>query len=84
MRGYADAGRALDLEENEDQIRCVAAPVRDASNRIVGAISVSSAAQYMTHDRMQELSGEVLATAHAISAELGWNGSNAAREGERK
>lgn len=84
MQGYASAGYAFDLEENEDQIRCVAAPIRDAGGRIVGALSVSSAAQYMTHDRMQELSGEVLATAHAISAELGWNGSNAAREGERK
>ena len=31
MRDYAKAGYALDLEENEDRIRCVAAPVRDAT-----------------------------------------------------
>ena len=73
MKGYAAAGRAFDLEENEDQIRCVAAPVRDASNRIVGAISVSSAAQYMDDARMEALSDDVLATARAISTELGWN-----------
>lgn len=72
MRGYATSGRAFDLEENEDQIRCVAAPIRDASNRIVGAISVSSAAQYMDDARMETLSDDVLDTARAISADLGW------------
>ena len=61
------------LEENEDQIRCVAAPVRDATGQIVGAISVSSAAQYMSDDRMAALSDDVRATATAISHDLGWN-----------
>lgn len=72
MRGYVSAGRAFDLEENEDQIRCVAAPIRDSSGKIVAAISVSSAAQYMADDRMAALSGDVLATAMAISHDLGW------------
>lgn len=80
MKGYAAAGRAFDLEENEDQIRCVAAPIRDASNRIVGAISVSSAAQYMDDKRMDALSDDVLATARAISADLGWQDAEAARK----
>jgi DNA-binding IclR family transcriptional regulator len=71
MAGYVDAGRAFDLEENEDQIRCVAAPVRDASGRIVAAISVSSAAQYMSDERLDELSQTVTAIARAISRELG-------------
>ncbi|WP_294312088.1 IclR family transcriptional regulator [uncultured Sphingomonas sp.] len=72
MRGYVGRGCAFDLEENEDQIRCVAAPIRDASGRIVAAISVSSAAQYMSDDRMTTLTDEVLGTAHAISRDLGW------------
>lgn len=72
MRGYAKAGYALDLEENEDRIRCVAAPVRDATNKIVGAISVSSAAQYMNDTRMQDLAEEVRDTARMISRDLGW------------
>ena len=72
MRDYAKAGYALDLEENEDRIRCVAAPVRDATNKIVGAISVSSAAQYMDDDRMRGLAEEVRNTAHMISFDLGW------------
>lgn len=71
MAGYARVGRAFDLEENEDQIRCVAAPIRDASGRIVAAISVSSAAQYMSDDRMTALSDDVRAVAGAISHALG-------------
>jgi DNA-binding IclR family transcriptional regulator len=73
MRGYVKAGRTFDLQENEDMIRCVAAPVRDASGRIVAALSVSSAAQYMGDDRMEALTSDVLATAGAISADLGYS-----------
>jgi len=73
MRGYVEAGRAFDLEENEDLIRCVAAPIRDVSGSIVAAISVSSAAQYMADDRMQTLSAEVMDTAAAISSAIGWS-----------
>lgn len=72
MHEYAEAGYALDLEENEDRIRCVAAPVRDVSNNIVGAISVSSAAQYMNDERMRSLAEEVRKTARRISQDLGW------------
>ena len=73
MNGYVKAGRAYDLEENEDQIRCVAAPIRDAGGGILGAISVSSAAQYMDDERMEALTQDVVATANSISRELGWN-----------
>ena len=72
MCNYVAAGYAFDLEENEDQIRCVAAPIRDASGSIVAALSVSSAAQYMAHDRMEGLIPQVCETAGAISRELGW------------
>jgi DNA-binding IclR family transcriptional regulator len=73
MRGYAAAGRAFDLEENEDQIRCVAAPIRGVDGQTVGAISLSSAAQYMDDARMEALSDDVRNTANAISRELGWS-----------
>lgn len=73
MRGYAAQGYAFDLEENEDRIRCVAAPVRNALGRIVAAISVSGAAQYMDDERMRAIAVDVTATAQAIGRELGWN-----------
>lgn len=73
MRHYKESGYAFDLEENEDRIRCVAAPIRDASNAIIGSISVSSAAQYMDDKRMKELTKKVLKTVHDISSEFGWS-----------
>lgn len=73
MRGYASTGHAYDLEENEDLIRCVAAPIRDASGGIVAAISVSSAAQYMDDERMAALTADVQGTAESISHDLGWS-----------
>jgi len=72
MRIYSNQGCAFDLEENEDRIRCVAAPVRNAADKIIGSISVASAAQYMDDSRMDELKHSVIATANAISAEYGW------------
>lgn len=74
MHDYVVAGRAFDLEENEDQIRCVAAPVRGVDGAIVGALSVSSAAQYMSDARMHDLSAVVIQTARDISRDLGWSG----------
>ena len=79
MRGYVQAGYAFDLEENEDQIRCIAAPIRDVAGRTIAAISVSSAAQYMSDHRMQALSKEVMAAANRISEGLGWTGRHPAQ-----
>ncbi|MHB8812430.1 MAG: IclR family transcriptional regulator [Steroidobacteraceae bacterium] len=79
MRGYVQAGYAFDLEENEDQIRCVAAPIRDVAGRTIAAISVSSAAQYMSEHRMQALSKDVMAAAHRVSEGLGWTGRHPAQ-----
>jgi DNA-binding IclR family transcriptional regulator len=75
MRSYAQSGYAFDLEENEDQVRCVAAPIRDVAGNITAAISVSSAAQYMNDQRMQTLTKDVVETARRISEELGWTGT---------
>lgn len=72
MQAYAAQGYTFDLEENEDQIRCVAAPIREASGRIVAAISLSSAAQYMDDARMGPLAADVRVTAERISSDLGW------------
>ena len=77
MRDYAKQGCAFDLEENEDRIRCVAAPIRDAAGGIKASISVSSAAQYMNDERMQVLAGQVRSTADQISRELGWDAPTA-------
>jgi DNA-binding IclR family transcriptional regulator len=77
MREYARHGYAFDLEENEDRIRCVAAPIRGVDGSIVGAISVSSAQQYMDDLRMKGLTFEVKKAADAISTALSYNPATA-------
>ncbi|KQS53817.1 transcriptional regulator [Brevundimonas sp. Leaf363] len=80
MRSYAAQGYAFDLEENEDRIRCVAAPIRGVDGQIVAALSVSSAAQYMKDTRMQSLTKVVTSAAQAISEDLGWNPKKTAKK----
>jgi DNA-binding IclR family transcriptional regulator len=72
LNRYVAQGWAMDLEENELGIRCVAAPVRDGRNLVVAAVSVASAVPYMPDDRMATLGPLVRATAEAISKDLGW------------
>jgi DNA-binding IclR family transcriptional regulator len=80
MREYSKEGYAFDLEENEDRIRCVAAPIRGVSGAIVGALSVSSVAQYMDDVRMRGLTFDVKKTADTISAALGYDPASPHRE----
>jgi len=71
MLEYVKGGYAFDLEDNEPSIRCVAAPVRDASARIVAGISVASTVPYMPLEKMAELIPLVKQAAARLSAELG-------------
>ncbi|GAB3626519.1 transcriptional regulator [Pandoraea terrae] len=75
MKEYAEKGYAFDLEDDEPQIRCVAAPIYDASMKVVAAISVSSTTKYMDRERMEALAPRVTGTAAQISRQLGWAGT---------
>ncbi|GAB7538443.1 IclR family transcriptional regulator [Burkholderia sp. 3C] len=83
MAHYAAGGYTFDLEENEASIRCVAAPVRDASGAIVAAVSVASTIPYMPLDRMDELIPVLQREARAISSELGWSAPQTTRRIKR-
>ncbi|AKA25664.1 IclR family transcriptional regulator [Pseudomonas chlororaphis] len=71
MEEYVAGGYAFDLEDNEPSIRCVAAPVRDASGKIVAGISIASTVPYMPLEKMAELVPVIKRAAAGISAELG-------------
>lgn len=74
MRTYAVEDIALDLEDNEPGIRCVAAPIRDGSGKIIAAISMSATNPYMPHERMTALKAVMGSTASHISKKLGYSG----------
>jgi IclR family transcriptional regulator, KDG regulon repressor len=68
-------GFAVDDEENERGIRCIAAPIYDERGRAVAAISVSGPAIRITRQIIQEsLKDEVLKTALEISKRIGFRG----------
>ncbi len=68
-------GYAIDDEENEKGIRCVAAPIRDGTGRAVAAVSISGPAFKVTKRAIQEgLKKEVMNTAFQISQRLGFRG----------
>jgi DNA-binding IclR family transcriptional regulator len=67
-------GYAVDMEENEAGIICIGAPVLDASNHTVAAISLSCVKIYFSKKTIQALIPLVIDYARTISADLGWPG----------
>ena len=65
-------GYAIDDEENEEGIRCVAAPIRNGSGRVEAAVSISGPTTRITMERIEtELKKLICETANGISAQLG-------------
>ncbi|CAM3656481.1 IclR family transcriptional regulator [Cytobacillus oceanisediminis] len=64
-------GYALDLEENEYGITCIAVPIFDHLGKVIAAVSISGPTMRMTEDRMNTLKSVMVKTGKAISARLG-------------
>jgi len=65
-------GYAIDDEEIEVGLRCIAAPIRDHSGQVTAAISVAAPVQRMTKRNLQATIPSVIAAADAISRRLGY------------
>jgi DNA-binding IclR family transcriptional regulator len=68
----AERGYAVDDEEHEEHIHCVAAPVRDARGEVVAAMSLSVPQVLLDLDGLLRLVPALLAAAAAASAECGY------------
>lgn len=64
-------GYSVDLEENEEGVCCLGAPVIGAAGSERASISISGPASRFTTERMSELAALVVETAKAISVALG-------------
>jgi IclR family KDG regulon transcriptional repressor len=64
-------GYALDLEENEYGITCIAAPIFDYNERAIAAVSISGPTIRMTPDRIEDLKDKMLEVSKKISVRLG-------------
>lgn len=73
MKQIREAGFAVDNQEKEMGVRCVAAPVLDHGGRIRAAISVSGPVQRIAMKRLPALSRLVVEIAGRISISLGYD-----------
>ena len=64
-------GYALDREENEPGLGCVAAPIRDLTGTITYGISISTLLLEHTLEEIEEMSSLAVKTADQISDALG-------------
>ncbi len=66
-------GYAIDDEELDPGVRCIAAPIRDYTRRIVGAISISGPSMRISNERIkEELVPLILTSAADLSTRLGY------------
>ncbi len=72
-----ERGYALDNGESTVGLRCVAAPVYDATGQMVAAMSISVPSPRMTEPRQHELLDLVLAGTAELSHRLGWIATSA-------
>jgi len=74
LRQIADQGYAVDNEELDVGVRCVGAPIRDYTRRIIGAVSISGPSMRFSDERMEkELIPLVMKASDEISTKLGYH-----------
>jgi DNA-binding IclR family transcriptional regulator len=74
LRQVAEQGYAIDNEELDPGVRCVAAPIRDYTRRIVGAVSVSGPSMRLPDERLEkELIPLVTEASEELSTRLGFH-----------
>ena len=69
-----EQGFALDREENEKDVRCVAAPIRNYQGEVIAALSISSPAFRIYKNIQNNLKNALIETSEKISKRLGYNG----------
>ncbi|WP_099827128.1 HTH-type transcriptional regulator BhcR [Oceaniglobus indicus] len=71
LRLTRDRGYAVDAEEKNIGMRCIAAPVTNAMGDIVAGLSVSGPTSRIDTEASPALAGETLRAAHALSRAMG-------------
>jgi DNA-binding IclR family transcriptional regulator len=66
---------SMSFGEREVGLAAAAVPIRDQAGSVHAALSISGPTTRLTAERLAELRPQLTATAHEISAALGWSGS---------
>ncbi|HEX2726396.1 MAG TPA: IclR family transcriptional regulator [Beijerinckiaceae bacterium] len=72
LAAVRERGYAVEDEESEAGMRCVAAPVRNATRDVVGAVGIAGPVQRLPDDLLASFAPHVVRTAEAISVRLGY------------
>lgn len=75
LKKIRERGYALDNEENEIGVRCIAACIFDYRGKVKNAFSISAPAMKMTDARIEELAEKVLGVREQLSREFGYRES---------
>jgi DNA-binding IclR family transcriptional regulator len=74
LQKIAEQGYAIDNEELDPGVRCVAAPIRDYTRRIVGAVSISGPSMRLPDERLEkELIPLIVEASEELSTRLGFH-----------
>jgi DNA-binding IclR family transcriptional regulator len=65
-------GFAFDDEENDEGVRCLAAPVYDYTGMAIATIGISGPTVRVTNERVPQLAREVMIAARQLSIDLGY------------
>lgn len=71
MQNIRQKGYAVDNEEIQLGLKCVAAPIKDFSGKVVAAISVSGLISNLSDQKLPYIIDQVINTAANISSDLG-------------
>jgi DNA-binding IclR family transcriptional regulator len=77
LAAVRERGYAVEDEESEAGMRCVAAPVRNATRDVVAAVGIAGPVQRLPDDVLASFAPHVVRTAEAISVRLGYRASAA-------
>ncbi|HXW76442.1 MAG TPA: IclR family transcriptional regulator [Candidatus Eremiobacteraceae bacterium] len=73
-----DVGYALDDEEHEEGVRCLAVPVRDGSGQVVASLSVSGPVTRLNDQQIGDVVPELIDSGVKLSGRLGFAAEPAA------
>jgi DNA-binding IclR family transcriptional regulator len=72
IKRIRERGYAIDNEENEPGVCCVAAPILDSSRHVIASVSISGPSVRITGERIPTLADMVIETSQQISRALGY------------
>ena len=75
LRRVRTAGYAIDHEEMEEGLKCVAAPVRNLGGTVVASVGILGPAFRLPDNKLATIAASVVRTADEVSEELGFQGN---------